>query len=75
MKTSTILIQNLCVPCNCHCRYCLLSWSNKLLGIDYERSEAYAKKFYEWIRENRPELEFFVLFRIFHGTSGVVKSN
>ena len=62
MKTSTILIQNLCIPCNCHCRYCLLSWSNKLLGIDYERSEAYAKKFYEWIRENRPELDFSFYF-------------
>ena len=62
MKTSTILIQNLCVPCNCHCRYCLLSWSNKLLGIDYERSEAYAKKFNEWIKENRPELDFSFYF-------------
>jgi len=62
MKTRMILIQNLCVPCNCHCRYCLLSWSNKLLGIDYERSEAYAKKFYEWIKENRPELDFSFYF-------------
>ncbi len=62
MKTTAILIQNLCVPCNCHCRYCLLSWSNKLLGIDYERSEQYAKRFHEWIMENRPELDFSFYF-------------
>lgn len=62
MKTTAVYIQNLCVPCNCHCRYCLLSWSNKLLGIDYERSERYAKRFYEWIRENRPELDFSFYF-------------
>ncbi|MBQ7359974.1 MAG: radical SAM protein [Lachnospiraceae bacterium] len=62
MKTTAIYIQNLCVPCNCHCRYCLLSWSNQLLGIDYDRSERFAKRFYEWIQEKKPEWTFNFYF-------------
>ena len=30
--------------------------------MDYRRSEAYAKRFYEWLRENRPELSFLFGF-------------
>ena len=49
---------NLCVPCENRCRYCLLSYNGKTNGIDYKRSEAYAKAFYEWIQEHRPDLSF-----------------
>ncbi len=62
MKTSSIYIQNLCVPCENRCRYCLLSYNGKLLGIDYQRSEAYTKRFYDWIGENRPDLSFGFYF-------------
>ena len=62
MKTTSINVMNLCVPCECHCRYCLLSWSNRLLGIDYERSVAYASRFYEWIKKNRPDLQYAFYF-------------
>ena len=62
MKTTAIYVQNLCVPCNCYCRYCLLSWSNKLLGIDHDRSEKFAKRFYDWIQSNRPDLDFSFYF-------------
>lgn len=55
MKTTSIYVTNLCVPCNCHCRYCLLSWSNKLVGVDYDRSVKYAKRFYDWMQEHYPE--------------------
>ena len=62
MQTTAIYIQNLCVPCGCHCRYCLLSWDGHLRGIDYERSAAYAKRFHDWLREHRPDLDFQFYF-------------
>ena len=62
MKTVSINVMNLCVPCENHCRYCLLSYDGKVNGVEYERSEQYAKRFYEWLRENRPELSFLFGF-------------
>lgn len=53
---------NLCVPCENRCRYCLLSYDGKITGADYKRSEAYAKRFYEWLKENRPNLSFLFGF-------------
>lgn len=53
---------NLCVPCENRCRYCLLSYDGKTGGVDYKRSEAYAKRFYEWLRKNRPDLSFLFGF-------------
>ena len=58
MQTVSINVSNLCVPCCNRCRYCLLSWDGKLSGVDYSRSAAYARRFYEWLRENRPDLNF-----------------
>lgn len=62
MKTVSINVMNLCVPCQNRCRYCLLSYDGKLGGVDYQRSEAYAKRFYGWLRENRPDLSFLFGF-------------
>lgn len=58
MQTVSINVSNLCVPCENRCRYCLLSWDGKLRGVDYDRSAAYARRFYEWLKENRPDLSF-----------------
>ena len=58
MQTVSINISNLCVPCENRCRYCLLSWDGKLRGVDYDRSAVYARRFHEWLKENRPELGF-----------------
>ena len=58
MKTVSIHVSNLCVPCENRCRYFLLSWDGNILGVDYDRSVAYARRFYHWIREKRPELSF-----------------
>lgn len=62
MKTTSINVMNLCVPCENRCRYCLLSYDGKTSGVDYYRSEAYAKRFYEWIQDNRPDLSFLFGF-------------
>lgn len=62
MKTVSINVMNLCVPCENRCRYCLLSYDGRVSGVDYGRSEAYAKRFYEWLKENRPELSFLFGF-------------
>jgi len=62
MKTVSINVMNLCVPCENRCRYCLLSYDGRVTGVQYKRSEAYAKRFYDWLRENRPELSFLFGF-------------
>lgn len=62
MITKSINILNLCVPCHNFCRYCLLSWDGKCLGIDYQRGETYAKKFYEWLKENHQDMNFMYYF-------------
>ena len=62
MKTESILLQTLCVPCGCHCRYCLLSWDGHCRGADWERSAALARRMAEWLRKERPELRFHFSF-------------
>ena len=58
MKTESLLIQTLCVPCACRCRYCLLSWDGRTTGASYDRSQRYAQAFYDWLRAHRPEIAF-----------------
>ncbi len=62
MKTTGIMLQTLIVPCCCRCRYCLLSWDGSCIGADYQRSEAVAKRFHDWVKEHRPELSFNFCF-------------
>jgi len=62
MKTESILLQTRCVPCGCHCRYCLLSWDGKCPGADWERSAALARRLADWLRKERPELRFHFSF-------------
>lgn len=62
MRTTSINVMNLCVPCENRCRYCLLSYDGRISGVDYKRSESYAKRFYEWLKENRPDLSFLFGF-------------
>lgn len=62
MRTTSISVCSLCIPCHCRCRYCLLSWDGSLPGADYERCEGYAKRFHSWLKENRPELGFTFYF-------------
>lgn len=45
MQTVSINVMNLCVPCENRCRYCLLSYDGRVNGVDYKRSERYAKYF------------------------------
>lgn len=62
MKTTSLNILNLCVPCYNHCKYCLLSWDGKCVGIDYTRSVEYARRFYLWLKNNHPEINFVYFF-------------
>ena len=62
MKTISINVMNLCVPCENRCRYCLLSYDGKVSGADYKRSQEYAQGFYTWIQHNRPDLSFLFGF-------------
>lgn len=62
MKTTSLNILNLCVRCYNHCKYCLLSWDGKCLGIDYARSVEYARGFYHWLQAVHPEMNFVYYF-------------
>ena len=56
MQTTSVLIQSLCVPCCNHCRYCLLSWSGKVEGADWDRSVSLAERWIEELRKQHPEI-------------------
>lgn len=62
MKTTSLNVLNLCVPCYNHCRYCLLSWNGKCLGIEYDRSVVYARNLYNWLKMNHQEINFIYYF-------------
>ena len=57
MQTTSVLIHSLCVPCYNHCRYCLLSWSGKVEGADWDRSVALAERWMDALRKQQPELK------------------
>lgn len=56
MKTASVMIQNLCVPCCCRCRYCLLSWSGQRAGVDWERGLRLAERYIGELSGERPEI-------------------
>ena len=56
MRTTSVLIHSLCVPCYNHCRYCLLSWNGKAEGADWDRSVALAERFMDELRDQQPEI-------------------
>lgn len=62
MRTVSINVMNLCVPCACRCRYCLLSWDGRTQGAEDRRAQAYARRFHDWLKENRPEMSFLYGF-------------
>lgn len=45
MKTTSIMIQSLCVPCFNRCKYCLLSWDGNVEGASWQRSINIARRF------------------------------
>ena len=57
MKTTSVLIQSLCVPCYDYCRYCLLSWNGKIVGANWDRSVRLAERFMDELRNQQPELK------------------
>lgn len=57
IQTRSIMIQNLCVPCSCRCRYCLLSWDGKTVGTEWERGTALAERFIDEVRKARPDAD------------------
>ena len=62
MKTVSINVMNLCVPCENRCRYCLLNYDGKVNGADWKRSKDYAQRFHDWLKTNRPDLSFLFGF-------------
>lgn len=62
MKTVSVQVGTLCVPCMNRCRYCLLSYDGRVQGAPWEASREYAARFFRYIREERPDLRFTFFF-------------
>lgn len=56
MKTASIGVENLCVPCRAACRYCLLSSCGRATGVSYDKGKSFAARFLSELREKRPDL-------------------
>jgi len=57
MKTSSVMIQSLCIPCYNHCRYCLLSWDGMVEGTAWDRSVRLAERLLNELRTELPEIK------------------
>ena len=44
MKTVSLNVENLCVPCHCRCRHCLLGYDGGIVGAGYKRGRALARR-------------------------------
>lgn len=44
MKTVSFSIENLCVPCGCRCRHCLLGYDGNTIGAGYEQGKNLARR-------------------------------
>lgn len=62
IQTKSIMIQNLCVPCCNHCRYCLLSWDGIAVGTEWERSVELAERYINELRHTRPDVDVSFAF-------------
>ena len=47
MKTLSFNMENLCVPCKCRCRHCLLGYDGNVIGVEYERGKDLARRIAE----------------------------
>ena len=59
MKTISFGIANYCVPCNSHCRHCLLKSCGKATGVDQEAGMAFADRVLKELKEQKPEVSGF----------------
>ena len=62
VKTESIMIQSLCVPCGCRCRYCLLSWDGNCVGAPWERSKEFALRFISEMKNLAPDMSCSLSF-------------
>lgn len=59
MKTTALGIENLCVPCNSFCRYCLLSSCGKATGVAYDRGKELARRLYHEMKAEDPDCRVY----------------
>ena len=58
MKTLSLNLACLCVPCRARCRYCLLCSEGRAEGIPYEAGKKLAERLRKELREDLPGLDF-----------------
>ena len=62
METSSVMLQSLCVPCDNHCRYCLLSSCGHTEGAPWDKSVSLARRYLRELKEQRPALSSSFVF-------------
>ena len=51
IETVSFYVLNLCAPCGCACRYCLLGSCKEAGGVDYDRGKRLARRLIAWEKE------------------------
>ena len=51
VRTTSMTVLNLCAPCGCACRYCLLESRKQAGGVDYCRGRRMAERFAAWTKQ------------------------
>ena len=62
METTSVMIQSLCAPCFCRCRYCLLSWDGRVCGAEWSRAVSLAERYMGELREAMPSVSLSFSF-------------
>lgn len=60
MKTTSFTIEDLRVPCNSHCRYCLLACENKVNTTGFEETEAFIRRLDEEFRNTDVHFSYYM---------------
>ena len=59
MKTTSVMIQSLCLPCFNRCRYCLLSWNGVVDGAAWDKSIGIAERFLQELKTALPSVNSY----------------
>ena len=60
MKTIGLFIEDLRVPCNSHCRYCLLACENKVNKTDFSETEKFVRRIAGEMKDTGMEFGYYM---------------
>ncbi len=60
MKTTSFMIEDLRVPCNSHCRYCLLACENRINTTGFKETETFIRRLDEEFRNSDIHFSYYM---------------